>query len=139
MQLGRRALATLGGGLEPLEWLALALVSIGFLYGEGVRALQGSWVPRMVARAGELRSDSPRLHRVLAPLYAMSLIGAERRRVVRAWLGLALIVAAVLVVRGLPEPWRGIIDAGVCVALLWGLVAIAREAVVRTRLTDSSA
>ena len=138
MQLGRRAFVTVSHGLEPLEWLALAIVTIGFVYGEGVRALERRWVPRMVTRAAELNPGAPRLHRVFAPLYAMSLIGAERGPVVRAWLGAAAIVVAVLVVRGLPEPWRGIIDAGVGAALLWGLLAIAREAIAREAIAARS-
>jgi hypothetical protein len=34
------------------------------------------------------------------------------------------IVALVLLVRQLPQPWRGIVDAGVVVGLTWGALAI---------------
>ena len=44
-----------------------------------------------------------------------------------------LIVLAVFVVRALPEPWRGIVDAAVAAALLVGLWAIVRGALVRPR------
>jgi hypothetical protein len=63
----------------------------------------------------------------------MSLVGAPRRTLARAWLGVALIVLAVLVVRSLPEPWRGIVDAAVAAALLVGLFAIVRGAFVGRR------
>jgi hypothetical protein len=35
------------------------------------------------------------------------------------------IVVLVLLVRLLPQPWRGIIDTGVVVGLTWGLVSLA--------------
>jgi hypothetical protein len=41
-----------------------------------------------------------------------------------AWGGIALIVIAVFAVRAMPEPWRGIVDCGVCAALAWGFGAI---------------
>jgi hypothetical protein len=61
---------------------------------------------------------------VLAPLFAMSLVFDTRKAIARAWMGVALIVLAVLAVRLLPHPWRGIVDAGVASALLWGLGAM---------------
>lgn len=126
-QLGRRGVLTLQAGLEPLEWLALALLMVVFVYGEGERALGRRWVPRMVARARELGPRSPASHRILAPLYAMSLIGAPARTLARAWIGLALVVLAVVIVRHFAEPWRGIVDLAVVGALAWGLVRMAGE------------
>ena len=35
-----------------------------------------------------------------------------------------MIVAFVLVIPYLAQPWRGIVDAGVVVGLLWGLITI---------------
>jgi hypothetical protein len=61
---------------------------------------------------------------VLAPLYAVSLIGAPARTLARAAVGVAMIVVCVLLVRELPAPWRGIVDGAVAVALTWGLVAL---------------
>ena len=129
VQLGRRGIATLRAGLEPEEWLALVLLSAAFLYGEGVGALERRWVPGLVARARELSAGSARWQRALAPLYAMSLVGAERKSSGRAWLGVGLIILAVLLVRALPEPWRGIVDFAVALALLWGLGAIVRQSI----------
>jgi hypothetical protein len=37
------------------------------------------------------------------------------------------IVGLVLLVGMLPQPWRGIVDAGVVVGLGWGIVALAVE------------
>ena len=135
VQLGRRGIATMRAGLEPLEWLALVLLLVAFVYGEGVRALARRWVPRMIDRARELGPRAHAHHRWLAPMYAMSLIGAPASTRAKAWLGVALIVGAVLVVRSLPEPWRGIVDFAVAAALLVGLAAIV-AGVMRAKRTE---
>jgi len=121
-QLGRRGVITMRAGLEPIEWAALVVVFGLFVYGEGELALGRRWVPHTMRRARELDATSPLVHRLLAPLYAMSLIGAPRSAITRAWLGVALIVLAVLIVRELPEPWRGIVDLSVAAALAWGFM-----------------
>lgn len=126
-RLGSRGLATLEAGLAPVEWLALVLLVIAFVWGEGRGALQLRWVPRMVRRAGALREEGCVRHRLLAPLYGMSLIAAPAMSLLKAWGGTAAIVTAVILVRSLPEPWRGITDLAVASALLWGLGAIVVE------------
>lgn len=123
-RLGRRGLETVHAGLDAGEWAALALLTVVFLYGEGVRALQRRWVPRLVQRAGTLRREGGFLYRVLAPLYGMALVGGPARRTAVAWATTTGIVAAVLLVRAFPEPWRGITDLAVASALLWGVGAI---------------
>jgi hypothetical protein len=57
----------------------------------------------------------------------MSLIGAGKNDFIRGWLLTTGIVGAVLIVRTLPDPWRGIVDFAVGAALAWGLVAILRR------------
>lgn len=122
--LGARGLDTLRGGLGPAETAALLALTALFVWGEGYRALQRRWIPYVIERVRRLRSD-PRPGRVaLAPLYAMSLMGGPRKGLLRAWAGIAAIVAAVLLVRAFPEPWRGIVDFAVAAALAWGVVAL---------------
>ena len=124
LALGERGLQTVRAGLDTGGWIALVLLTAAFVYGEGIRALQRRWVPSVISRAGQLRGESSPLLRILAPLYAMALVGASPRALVRAWAGVAGITAAVLIVRALPDPWRGIIDLAVAAALCWGLGAI---------------
>lgn len=126
-RLGKRGLATLEAGLTPVEWLVLVLLTIAFVWGEGRGALQLRWVPRLVRRAGTLREEGRLPHRLLAPLYGMSLVGAPAMSMLKAWGGTAAIVTAVILVRSFPEPWRGITDLAVASALLWGLGAIVVE------------
>jgi hypothetical protein len=123
-RLADRGIATVRGGLEPAEWLALAVLMGLFIYGEGVRGLQRRWIPAVLRRVAELRTERRRSIQLLAPLYAMLLVGAPRRTLWRAWLGVAAIVAAVFIVRALPEPWRGMTDLAVSAALGWGLLVI---------------
>ncbi len=54
----------------------------------------------------------------------MALFHASRKRLIIAWLVYAGIVAIVIAVRQLSQPWRGIVDAGVVVGLSWGIIAI---------------
>jgi hypothetical protein len=123
-RLGARALGTIRSGLEPTEWVALASAVVLLVYLEGYCSLQRRFVPQLISRALSLPDARDVTSMLLAPLYALSLIGAERRRRARAWVGLTLILGAVLAVRALPDPWRGIVDAGVAAALAWGTAAL---------------
>jgi hypothetical protein len=123
-QLGQRGVATVAAGLDPLEWFILTALTVAFVYGEGYRALQRKWIPHVFGRIRQLGGERGGVYRLLAPLYAMSLVGAANQAMLRAWLGVAAIVGAVLVVSRLPDPWRGMIDVAVACALVWGLAAI---------------
>lgn len=126
-RLTSRGLPVVLEGLLPLQWVALAGSVAVFLYGEGVLALQRGWMPRVVARAEALGRARPRVLWLAAPLHAMGFVGVPIRVALRAWLGAGAIVVAVVLVRALPDPWRGIVDLAVATALAWGaLVAAAR-------------
>lgn len=126
-RLGARGLETIQNGLEPGQWAALAGLLVAFTYGEGIVALDRRWVPRLFERARRLRDERRLLVRILAPLYGLSLVGTSRGELVRGWLTTSAIVGAIWLVRSFPDPWRGIIDLSVAVALAWGVVAILRR------------
>lgn len=128
--LGARALDTVAAGLTPAEWVALSALTGLFVYGEGVRAIGGRWVPGVLKRARDLARHPRPVYVALAPLYAMGLIGGTRRQVLVAWAGVAAVVGAVLVVRAFPEPWRGITDFAVAAALGWGAAVLLFQAIV---------
>lgn len=132
-RLGSRAMATAQAGLSPGQWLAMIAIVAGFVYVEGYRALQVKFAPLVVSRALEIGSRRLSISTLLsAPFYSLSLIGAPRPALLRAWLAVALIACAVWVVRALPSPIRGLVDAGVAAALMWGLVALILEFARRT-------
>ena len=127
LRLGGRGVETILAGLGPLEWTILTALTLLMVYMEGVLTFQRRWVPKLIDRARAVRGE-PFLLQLLAPLYGLSLIGGPAKRVLRGWLGTAAIVGAVLAVRALPDPWRGVVDFAVASALGWGLVCIARRA-----------
>jgi hypothetical protein len=78
----------------------------------------------VVARAQHLAAHPRPLRAALEPLFCMSLFGASRRGLIVARGLFVGIVALVLLVRFVPQPWRGIIDAGVVVGLALGMLSI---------------
>jgi hypothetical protein len=92
-------------------------------YFEGYRGFQLRFSPRAVVRAQTL-GQAPWWCRLLAPLYCMGMVHATRRRLAGTWGMIAGIVMMVLLIRWLPQPWRGAVDAGVVVGLSWGVLSI---------------
>lgn len=130
VRLGRRAWSAIADGLDPTEWVLLLVSLVAFGYGEGYLALHRRFAPRVIDRAFEPSSGA---RTILAPLYALALLSPARAAMIRAWCGLALIVAAALIVRALPTPFREIIDAGVALALAIGLASLTRRFAGRLR------
>jgi hypothetical protein len=106
------------------HWAALALVVLVMAYSEGYRAFQQGFSPRVAARARYLRRNPRTLHAVLAPLFCMGFFYATKRRKITSISVTLGIIVLVVLVRLLPQPWRGIVDAGVVVGLVWGLAAL---------------
>ena len=92
-------------------------------YVEGYRGFQLRFSPRAVARARGLR-DAAWWVRLLAPLCCMGLVYATRRRLIASWGLVVGIVTMIVLIRWLPQPWRGAVDAGVVVGLSWGSLAL---------------
>lgn len=90
---------------------------------EGYRGFQCAFSPRFGARASVLWRSSTPLQAALAPLILMGFLQAPRRRVLTAVFIAVGVTMIVFVYKLLPQPWRGILDAGVIVGLAWGLVA----------------
>ena len=119
------------------HWALFAVNLAVMAWFEGYRGFQCSYSPRLAARAHHLfRAATPR-QASLAPLICMGFLDAPRRRVIGAWALTGGIVAVLLVYRLLPQPWRGILDAGVVVGLLWGTLATLHF--VRRALADGPA
>ncbi len=105
------------------HWLVF-FTNIGFMaYSEGYRGFQKGYSPRLVSNARLLLDNPTQVKIVLAPLFSMGYISADRRTVLRAWLITVMIVLLVIVFHQLPQPWRGVLDAGIVVGLSWGLLA----------------
>lgn len=123
-RLGALAIEALSHPFLWYHWVSLVLVVAFMAYSEGLMGFQRGFSPRVAARARYLRTH-PRPHFVvLAPLFCMGFFHATRRRRITSFALTAGIVALVLAVRLLPQPWRGIVDAGVVIGLAWGLVSL---------------
>lgn len=110
-------------GLDPIHWVAVPLWMAFMAYTEGYRGFWQRFSPRAAVRAEWLARHPSPLLVLLAPLVAMGMFHANRRRLIGSWLLLAGIVAIVIVVRQLPQPWRGVVDSGVLVGLSIGTVS----------------
>jgi len=110
--------------LQPLHGAALVFSVLYMSYAEGYKGFHRGFAPRVVARASYL-SEHPRpLHVLLAPAFCMGYIHATRRRKLLSFGLTSMIVCFVLIVRMLPQPWRGIVDAGVVTGLVVGIGSI---------------
>ncbi|HIA59060.1 MAG TPA: hypothetical protein EYO00_04100 [Gammaproteobacteria bacterium] len=119
--------------MSQLHWAAL-IISVAYMaYAEGYKGFHLSFAPRVVIRASYLR-DNPRVgHILLAPLFCMGYIYATRKRKLFS-IGLTvMIICFILIARLLPQPWRGIIDAGVVVGLAIGIVSILYFIVIESK------
>ena len=110
-----------------LQWWHAGLYagSIAFnAWAEGYRGFQRGVAPRVAARAEYLSRNPTLVNTILAPLFVGGFYGATRRRLISRYILLLGIVALVVLIRSAPQPWRGIVDAGVVVGLGWGAVAV---------------
>jgi hypothetical protein len=123
--------------LTPRAWAPIAsgslttpqiVIYVGWVivnaYGEGYRALHRKFCPRVVARAYHLAQHPTPLPALLAPFYCFSLFHASRRGLLKGWLLIAMIATFIVLLHFTPQPWRGIVDGGVIVALAWGALAL---------------
>jgi hypothetical protein len=124
ISLGAYAVDAVAGGLSPVEWL-LFVTSCAFMaWAEGYRGFQQRFSPRVAARALHVY-EHPTIPRLLfAPLFCTGYFGATVRLRRTVWVGTILILLAVLLFNRVPQPWRGILDAGVLVGLSWGTVSL---------------
>lgn len=112
---------------EPLQWYHwVCMISfIGLMaYSEGYRGFQLAFSPRVAARLRYLYDHPRPRHVLLSPLFCMGYFYIQRRRRIAIYMLTTGIIAIILAVKFLSQPWRGIVDAGVLVGLTWGLVTV---------------
>ena len=111
--------------MSEVHWLALVFSVIYMAYAEGYKGFHLGFAPRVVVRARYLATNPRPLHVLLAPLFCMGYIYATRRRQILSIALTTMIICFVLIARSIPQPWRGIVDAGVVVGLGLGVLSIA--------------
>jgi len=133
VRLASISINAFGFTLSASHWLVL-IVSIFFMaYAEGYKTFQRVWAPRVVERAFELKDSWTPITALLAPLYCMSFFSATRKRMLTAWITTACIVLMVILMNRIAQPWRGLIDAGVVVALTWGVLSLLGHSINKIR------
>ena len=123
-RLSGMALAAFDYRWSLLHWTVFVVSSVFMAYSEGYRGFQLSFAPRTAARVRYLYSNPRFARALLAPFYCAGFFGIEPKKMRMIWIGSAAIVWAVLLVQLIPQPWRGIIDAGVVVGLSWGVLSL---------------
>ncbi len=131
--LATHAIEAVTAGLAPLEWLLMVANCLFMAWVEGYRGFQLRFSPRVAARALHVYEHPTLVRLWLAPLFCAGYFGATARLRRNVWVGTALIVLAVLLFNRVPQPWRGILDAGVVVGLGWGTVSLLVAARVTLR------
>ena len=112
------------GSMSPFQkglYLVWAAINA---YAEGYRGFQKRYAPRVVGRAVHLGENPEPLHLVLALPFCMSLFHSVRRQRIVSWCLVFGIAGLVAIVKRVPQPWRGIVDGGVVIGLLWGVAAV---------------
>jgi hypothetical protein len=106
------------------HWLFLLFVIGAMAYAEGYRGFQQRFSPRVAARAKYLMHHPGMFRALCGPVFCMGFFHATKRRKITSISVTAGIVVLVLLVRAVPQPWRGIIDMGVVTGLTWGIISI---------------
>ena len=121
--------AVTSGTMSPTEWIVCLVWVIVNAYSEGYVGFHRKFSPRVARRAMALARAPSWLRVVLGAPYAMGLFAADRRTKIVGWSVTALVAIAIVLVRRLAQPLRGIVDAGVVVGLAIGMVSLVVHAV----------
>ena len=118
------ALALENFPMSNFHWACLIFSVVYMAYAEGYKGFHLGFAPRVVLRAIYLQENPKPIHVLLAPIFCMGFIYATRKRQLLS-IGLTLmIVCFVILIRLMPQPWRGLLDAGVVVGLSLGVLSI---------------
>jgi hypothetical protein len=122
--LSRHAVNAIENGLSVWEWTVLVVFAVFMIIAEGYRGFQKKFSPRTAARIKYLRDHPTILRVLLAPVFSMGFFHANRKTKLIAYILTTGIICMVLIVTYVfRDPWRGIVDFGVVLGLLWGLVS----------------
>ena len=124
-RLTPRALESLESDLGVIHWTFLILWSVFMVVAEGYRGFQKKFSPRTAARVKYLHDHPRLLHVLLAPAFCMGYFHAKRKTQITAICLTLGIVLLVVLVGLLPPRWRGLVDFGVVLGLVYGIITFA--------------
>ena len=108
--------------LSWTHWLVFIIFLAFMVYSEGYKGFQKSFSPRFAARFKHLLYNTTPVRLLLAPLFCMSYFHASKRRIIATFALTIAIITFLLLFGLIPQPWRGLLDAGVVAGLIWGMV-----------------
>jgi hypothetical protein len=111
--------------LEFHHWIFLCLFTAFMAYTEGYKGFQKKFSPRIISRAIYLKNNLTIIRFIFAPLFCMGYFYGTKKRLITSYAVTAFVALLVLIMKIMPQPWRGMIDVGVVVGLSWGVIAIA--------------
>ena len=123
IRLAPRAQEALLSDLSFLQWIIVVVWGIFMLLAEGHRGFQKKFSPRTAARVRYLKENPTWWRVLLAPFFCMGYFYAKRKTKIIAFSLTIGIILLILLVRFLPQPWRGIVDFGVVLGLSYGLIS----------------
>ncbi len=106
------------------HWVVLVLNVTFVAYFKGYRGFHKGLSPRVAARAKYLNAHANALRVLLGPLYCMGYFHIIKKKQIVTIVMTVGMVLLIVLVRLLSQPWRGIIDAGIALALSWGFISI---------------
>jgi hypothetical protein len=125
--LAARALSIKSYDLMWYHWAALVFGTLILIYAKSYRGFLLRLAPGIALRARSIRAKPTAARVIFAPFYCMGFFGSGVRTQVRMIFITLAMVAMIIVVRNLPEPWRAILDFGIAVALTLGFCFILME------------
>ncbi len=115
---------TLSSELTILQGVLLILSCSFMAYSEGYKGFYLSFSPRFAARVKYVYKEGSAIQMLLSPLFCFGYFGTTRAKQAVAIILTTVLVSLVVFMRYVPQPWRGIIDAGVVVGLSLGILSI---------------
>ncbi len=106
------------------HWAILLLNTALVAYLKGYRGFQKGLSPRIAARAKYINNHPNVLRLLMGPFYCIGYFHIIKKKQIITILMTIAMVILILLIRLLNQPWRGIIDAGVVIALSWGFISL---------------
>jgi len=121
---------TVLGASSPREVITISASVLLFGVGKGYFLLHRRFAPKFARRVTELAATrTPALHRILAPLYCLQLVGAQKSELIRGYGLTVAIVLMIVAAKRLPDSLYGPVIVGVALALLIGAVTTGVQSV----------
>ena len=111
-------------GLTLMQGLFLIIICIFMAYSEGYKGFYLNFSPRFAARVKYIYQSGSAVERLLSPLFCFGYFGTTRSKQIVSIMLTTALITLVLFMHYVPQPWRGIIDAGVVVGLSLGVLSI---------------